>query len=126
MNMLRQRLSNAADASPPEFAISLVFIESGLWSRFEPGPRGLDIIPHVSGPREHDVVLFTSEGSIAAMLDDRLPASVALARGLIVIKAEGTAHAAIERLILAAFDPATPAHHESGRSAPVRLFGPAR
>ena len=63
------RLLSAASASQPTTAISLLFIESNLWARFEPGPQGLGVAVHTPGARDGDAVIFTSEAAIAAVLD---------------------------------------------------------
>src|SRR5262245_63512643 len=116
------RLLSAASASQPDMTISLVFIESNLWARFEPGPQGLAISVHTPGARDGDVVVFTSEAGIAAVLDGRLPVSAALDRGLIAIDETHSAAARTRALILAALDAAL----SPGSGAPVRVFGPAR
>jgi hypothetical protein len=122
------RLLSAASVSQPASAMSLVLIESNLWARFEPGPRGLDISVHTPGAHDGDVVIFTSEAGIAAVLDGRLPVKVALDRGLIAIDGTNSAGDKTKALILAALDaaefPASGA--DSTRSPPVRFFGPAR
>ena len=53
LNSIAHRLSAGAKSSAqPGPAISLVFIESDLWARFEPGPQGFALTPHISGARE--------------------------------------------------------------------------
>jgi hypothetical protein len=126
LNSIAQRLSAAAGPSPrPEAAISLVFVESDLWARFEPGPWGFRVTPHISGARAGDVVVFTSEGAIGAVLDGRLPARVALDRGLIAIDGKPAAGEALRGLMIAAFGDAS-ASATTGAREPMRLFGPAR
>ena len=130
INSIGRRLSAAAaGCSQPEQAISLVFIESNLWTRFEPGPQGFGMTAHTPGAREGDGVVVTSEGGIAAVLDGRLPVRVALDRGLIAIDGEPAAAEAIKGLMIAALGIAERSFSSPAggtRSAPVRLFGPAR
>jgi hypothetical protein len=126
LDSMARRLSAVAARSHPEQAISVVFIESNLWARFEPGAQGYGMTAHIAGARQGDVVLVTSEGGIAAVLDGRLPVEAALERGLIAIDAEPAAGEAIKALMLVALGGPEPAAAASARNAPARLFGPAR
>jgi hypothetical protein len=120
------RLLSAASASQPTPAISLLFIESNLWARFEPGPQGLGVAVHTPGARDGDAVIFTSEAGIAAVLDGRLPVKVALDRGLIAVDGPNSADDTTKELMLAALDAAESPASGGGQSGPVRFFGPAR
>ncbi len=127
LKSVQQRLSSVAELeSRPGRAIAVVLIESDLWARFAPGPQGFELTLHTPGPRDGDLVVVTSEGSVAAILDGRLSPQVALDRGLIAIDAEAPAHEAARRLLLAAFDsaPRSPSAGNAGRAAPTRFFGP--
>jgi hypothetical protein len=127
LKSLQQRLSRLAEAETrPERAISVVFIESDLWARLERRPQGFDLVLHTPGAREGDVVVVTSEGAIAAILDGRLSADAAFERGLVAIDGEVAVREAIQKLLMAAFDPAPssrPVAHGRG-PAPPRFFGP--
>jgi hypothetical protein len=127
LKSIQQRLSTVAEVEPrPERAIAVVFIESDLWARFEPGPQGFDLILHTPGARDGDVVMVTSEGSIAALMEGRLSADVAFSRRLIAVDGEVAVREAIQKLLMAAFDPAPssrPVAHGRG-PAPTRFFGP--
>ena len=119
------RLLSAASASQTAPAISLLFIESNLWARFEPGSHGLGITVHTPGARDGDVVVSTSEAGIAAVLDGRLPVKVAFDRGLIAVDDTNSAGNRTKQLILTALDAAeSPISNAVG--APARFFGPAR
>jgi hypothetical protein len=120
------RLLSAASAPQPTTAISLLFIESNLWARFEPGPQGLGVAVHTPGARDGDAVVFTSEAGIAAVLDGRLPVKAALDRGLIAVDGPNSAGDTTKELMLAALDAADSLAPGGGRSGPVRFFGPAR
>ena len=128
LDSMARRLSAAAAHSYPEQAISVVLIESNLWARFEPGAQGYGVTAHIAGARQGDVVLVTSEGGIAAVLDGRLPFEVALDRGLIAIDADPFAGEAIKELMLVALGGPEPRPSAAAgtRNAPARLFGPAR
>jgi hypothetical protein len=127
LNSIAQRLSAGARGSAEtQAAISLVFIESDLWARLEPGPRGFGLSPHVRGMRDGDTVVVTSEGAIAAVLDGRLPAEVAFDRGLIAIDAKPAAAETLKGLMLASLAEPPPPATIGAREPPARLFGPAR
>jgi hypothetical protein len=129
LESIQQRLSAATPgASQPEAAISVVFIESNLWARLEPA-RGWELTVHTLGAREGDLVVVTSEGGIAAVMDGRLSAKVAFDRGLIAIDGEDVRRNALQELFMAAFGPV--ASSSSGaqgarHARPVRFFGPSR
>jgi hypothetical protein len=121
------RLLSAASGSQLTTAISLLFIESNLWARFEPGPRGIDIAVHTPGARDGDAVIFTSEAGLAAVLEGHLPVKAALDRGLIAVDGPNSRDRTTD-LILAALDaPESSAGGTlNGQGAPVRFFGPPR
>jgi hypothetical protein len=119
------RLLSAASGSQPATAISLMFIESNLWARFEPGPQGLGMSVHTPGAHDGDVVVFTSEAGLAAVLDGRLPVKAALDRGLIAVDDTNSAGNRTKQLMVGALEaPESPVSGTAG--APVRFFGPAR
>ena len=126
---IAQRLSAAAASLPRlDAAISLVLVESDLWARFEPTEQGFELAAHTSGPRPGDIVVVTSEGGLAAVMEGRLAASAAFERGLIAVDADDGARAAVQALMLAALDPAQSAQLQSpaARRAPMRFFAPRR
>jgi hypothetical protein len=125
---LQERLSRGASAEAwPERAISVVFIESDLWARLEHAPQGLDLVLHATGAREGDVVVVTSEGAIAAIMDGRLSADVAFERGLVAIDSDEATRAVVQKLLITGFESAPSAGLAAdGRAAPMRFFGPRR
>ncbi|HEY6703127.1 MAG TPA: hypothetical protein VI010_03460, partial [Xanthobacteraceae bacterium] len=98
---------------------------SDLWARLEPGPRGFGVTPHISGAREGDIGVVTSEGAIGAVLDGRLPTEVALDRGLIVVDGKAAGGEALRGLMIASLGDASASAMTAARE-PMRLFGPAR
>ena len=57
----------------------VLFVESGLWTRFAGGAAEL----HATGPQPGDAVIVTSEAVVAAILDGRMSAGEAAQRGLL-------------------------------------------
>jgi hypothetical protein len=109
----------------PASAISLVFIESNLWARLEPAARGFELTIHTPGA--HDMVVVTTEGSLAAVLNGSLSASAAFDRGQIAIDGEAPARDAIARLLMAALDStvASGSSTDGAQSADAILRPPA-
>jgi hypothetical protein len=130
LESIQERLSAVSSGwSQPEAAISVVFIESNLWARLEPGPRRWELTVHTLGAREGNLVVVTSEGGIAAVMDGRLSAKVAFDRGLIAIDGDELRRNAVQEFFVTAFGPV--ASSSSGprgarNARPVRFFGPPR
>jgi hypothetical protein len=57
----------------------VLFVESGLWTRFAAGAAEF----HAAGPQPGDAVIVTSEAVVAAILDRRMSADQAVERGLL-------------------------------------------
>jgi hypothetical protein len=115
--------SGAGDQSP---GISLLFIDSKLWSRLSPGPKGYELQAHTSGASPGDVVIVTSEMILAAVLDGTMEAQKALDLGLIAIDGRQDQAEAMRHIILAAMDRTRTGIAAGGPVMPARLFGPAR
>jgi len=86
-NRLRQfgtMLAGTAGPTDPATPVTVLLVESGLWTRFTWTLQGYTPQIHVPGPEADDVVAVTSEAVVAAMLDGRIKTSQALERGLLV------------------------------------------
>lgn len=59
---------------------SVLFVESGLWTRFEKGVPQF----HVAGAQEGDTIIVTSEAVVAEILAGRMSIDGAAERGLLV------------------------------------------
>lgn len=59
---------------------SVLFVESGLWTRFE---RGMPEF-HAAGAQEGDAIIVTSEAVVAEILAGRMSMDSAAERGLLV------------------------------------------
>ena len=128
LKSIQQRLSSVTEPeSRPGRAISIVFIESDLWARLEREPQGFDLVLHTPGAREGDVVVVTTEGAVAAIMDGRLSADVAFERDLVAIDSDAASRALVQKLLMTAFESAPNASPTAdGRAAPMRFFGPRR
>ena len=122
LTALQRALSSAPTERP--MPVSVLFIDSGLWSRLTPAMNGFAMDVHTDGAKESDVVVVTSEPVLTAILDKRLPVADALERGLLTV--EGDPADAMRRLIAKALDtPARPV--ASGvETGAARMFGPLR
>ena len=71
LTTLRAHLSASPNVSAmPTF--SMVFVGPILWSRYENTGGAIKMTPHLTGPRDGDVVIVSDEAVIAGMLDGRL------------------------------------------------------
>ena len=126
LNGLQRLLSAAAKGdSVPAPALSVLLIDSSLWTRLNPGPQGFDIELHTAGAKPDDVVVVTSEAILADILEEKLPVGTALSRGLIAIDGKADAAANILRIVTGAFDREL-RNNARVQMQPTRLFGPAR
>lgn len=122
-----QRLLPATgDAGAQSPGISLLFIDSKLWSRLSPGPKGYELQVHTSGASPDDVVIVTSETILAAVLDGTIEVNKALDLGLIAIDGKPDQTETIRHILLAAMDRARTGVVAGNRAMPIRLFGPTR
>ena len=78
LRQLGMSLAESADAMPP---MTVLFVESGLWTRYVNGVPQV----HVPGAEAGDIVAVTSEAVVAAMLDGRLSGAEAMRRGLLAL-----------------------------------------
>ena len=91
LNALTAQMSAAqlSSESASAQAISILLIDSGLWSRIEPGNDGLHLVPHTNGAHIGDIVIVTSEAVLAEVLAGRLSIGAGLSLGLLAIDGEG-------------------------------------
>jgi len=80
--------------------ISILFIESQLWSRLVSSGQGYDIEMHVAGPTPGDLVIVTNETVLASVLDGALAPRAALDLGVIAVDAAPPAADAIRAALL--------------------------
>ena len=123
LNALQRLVAAGRTATPSP--ISVLFIDSNLWSRLSPSLQGLDIAVHMADKQPGDAVIVTSEAILAAVLDDRLPIAAALDYGLIAIEGAEGQRAEIRQIIVAALTlpNASIARETLTHSRPARLFG---
>lgn len=80
--------------------ISILFIESQLWSRLVAGGQGYEVQMHVAGPTPGDLVIVTNETVLASVLDGALAPRAALDLGVIAVDAAPPAADAIRAALL--------------------------
>lgn len=71
--------------SPLPGNVSILLVDSGLWSRVR-GKEVLLLQTHTKGPAERDRIVLTSEAGIQALLSGQLSVSQAKQLGLLVIQ----------------------------------------
>ena len=91
-----QRALSAAHAEG-RVAVSVLFIDSGLWARLTPSTDGFAMDVHTEGAKDGDVVIVTNEPVLTAILEKRLPVADALQRGLIAVDGEAVTADAMRR-----------------------------
>jgi hypothetical protein len=94
------------DVNPERPAISVLLVDSSLWSRIasDSGPQGLQV--HTAGARDNDVVLLTNEAVLVAILERRLSPVLALEQGLLRVEGGATAAESVRQAILKTADAA--------------------
>lgn len=96
---LRQLGMSFADSADPMPPMTVLFVESGLWTRYVNGvPR-----VHVPGAEAGDIVAVTSEAVVAAMLDGRLSGAEAMRRGLLALDGQAEAVRRASQALRSAF-----------------------
>ncbi len=68
--------------------VSVLLIDSQLWTRLRAGPAGYEIEQHERGPAPGDAVVVTNEFILALMIDGRLSARRALDIGVVAVDGE--------------------------------------
>jgi hypothetical protein len=128
LNTVTHLLSAAGikSGAGPTRAITVLFIDSALWSRIETGPDGLRVEPHVQGAQPGDVVVVTSEAVLAEVLAERLSVEVALASALIMIDGEDVSVQPVRDLLVRGLGKVSLATSRDTPRSTVRFFGPKR
>lgn len=121
MGALRRRLA-AADRAAAAPAVSVLLVDSNLWTRLVPGARGYEMSAHAPGPTEGDAIVVTHEAVLAAVLGRRLASDVAFDRGLLIVDGQPSAAGHVRRLLVQSLPrPATNSGSGSGgTAAPAR------
>jgi hypothetical protein len=110
----------------PAPAISVLFIDSGLWSRIESGPGGLRLEAHTNGAQPGDMVIVTSEAVLAEVLAQRFSIEAALSRAVITIDGEGAGVQSVRALLIKGLNPSSLSALRDAPRPTVRFFGPKR
>ncbi len=81
--------------------VSVLLIDSQLWTRLRAGPAGYQIEPHARGPAPGDTVVVTNEFVLAAITEGRLSARLALDIGVVAVDGERPLATLVQDKILA-------------------------
>ena len=77
-------LPSAIGADAGAQTVTVLLVESGLWTRYAVSADGVRVEPHVDGPRAGERVLVTSEAALQAMVAGQIDLTRAQAMGLMV------------------------------------------
>lgn len=104
LRMLADSLSAARAPDDKHMNISIVLIDSMLWTRFVATSDGYTALVDVGGAHDGDVVVVTGSKVIEAMVRGSLEANVAKAHGLVRLYRQPQAHEALHALFVNATD----------------------
>jgi hypothetical protein len=104
LRMFADRLSEACARYGKPMHISVVLIDSMLWTRFAATSAGYTALIDVRGAHDGDVVVVTASKVIEAMVRGSLDANVAEAHGLIRLYRQPQSHEPLRALLLEATD----------------------
>ena len=104
LRMLADRLSEARAHGGKPMHISMVLIDSMLWTRFVATSAGYT--PLIDVPRAHDgdIVVVTASKVVEAMVRGSIDANLAEAHGLIRLYRQPQSHESLRALLLKATD----------------------
>ena len=97
LGAFQHRFSEGTATAPRP--ISLLLVDSTLWSRLSPTRFGYEIATHTAGPHVGDVVIVTHEEVLAALVSGDLSIATALDRRLLVVDGESRAAHIVRRLL---------------------------
>ena len=103
LGAFHRRLSATTAKVGARGSISVLLVDSRLWSRLSADARGYAIATHTAGPQAGDVVVVTHEAVLAALVSGKLSIATALDRGLLVVDGESTAVDSVRSLLNESF-----------------------
>jgi len=83
--MLRDFQSLVPSLAAQGGSVTLLLVDSGLWTRYRVSASGVETSVHVSGPDAGEPVIVTSEAVMRAVLDGVLQAPRAAKLGLLLV-----------------------------------------
>ncbi len=101
--------------------ISVLLIDSRLWTRLRADASGYAIEAHATGPAPGDVVIVTNEFVLAALIDGSLDARRALDIGVVAVDGDAAFSTTVRDEMLARF---TPGRAASQQQAPRKFLSP--
>lgn len=121
LNALRGLLTAGAERMGARPALTVLFVESGLWTYFTPTATGYDMYPHQTGPAPGDTVVVTNGEVLSALLTQKIGAGAALDDAVIAL--DGPSATETRALLLTSLDPHTLA---ASAAPPIQFFPPRR
>jgi len=99
---LEQRMASIQSKLPP---VSLLLVESRLWTRYAPGARrAADVhADHDAGPADGDVVVVTGEAVLRGLLDGTIAWQQAVDNGLVVMAGDAGKRTRVAALLAGRF-----------------------
>ncbi|WP_424363269.1 hypothetical protein [Methylocystis parvus] len=86
------------DGLPP---VSILLIDSQLWTRLRPGPAGYEIEAHALRPAPGDVVIVTNEFVLAGIVEGSLSSRRALDLGVVAVDGDARLATSVQDKMLA-------------------------
>jgi hypothetical protein len=127
LHALERRLSAiAVSASFPVASMAILFIDSGLWTRFTRVAAGYSSQIHIPTAGAEEIAVVTDEATVAGILDGLMSPRSAIDRGLIVVDAPPLEQERVRDLLIAAFEARLPLEAGTGlvsRRTPWRSSG---
>ncbi|MBX9757386.1 MAG: hypothetical protein K2Y29_01325 [Beijerinckiaceae bacterium] len=99
-------VSAAAEGAGRRPAISVLLIDSGLWTRLRPEHDGYKVEAHATGPVPGDVIVVTNEFVLASLDEGSLAPLRAFDLGLVAVDGEEALAATVQFELIARIDPA--------------------
>jgi hypothetical protein len=125
MKSLGRNLSSVAPPDAAELGLSVVLLNSVMWTRYATGAGGFTTEVHADGPGENDVVAVTTPKVVRALLDGVITFSSAETHGLLRLygAAEGQQATRARFLELEKTMPGAPGQRASNNQAIAEITG---
>ena len=110
------RLSGPSVTTAKLPPVSILLIDSRLWTRLRPESSGYAIEAHATGPAAGDVAIVTNEFVLAALIDGKLNVRLALETGVVALDGDAALATTVRNQMIA--------HFSLGKAVPERQTAP--